>query len=177
MQLKSKSKLAMCTVMAASLMMLGMPAEARPDRAKGGAKSSVNRSAGKNVKAPKVERSRNKVVSGNNVGNKTNINNSKKNINIDNSRDVDINVDGNGRHHGGWGYDNDYHPIATAVGVTAAVAVTAAVIGAIVTPNQLPSNCVQVYRGNTSYMQCGSTWYQPQYQGSNVTYVVINQPY
>lgn len=25
-------------------------------------------------------------------------------------------------------------------------------------------------------MQCGSTWYQPQYQGSNVTYVVVNQP-
>jgi hypothetical protein len=54
--------------------------------------------------------------------------------------------------------------------------VTAAVVGAIVTPAQLPTNCVQVIRYNTSYMQCGSSWYQPQYQGSNVTYVVVNQP-
>ena len=40
----------------------------------------------------------------------------------------------------------------------------------------MPPNGVQVSRYNTIYMQCGSTWYQPQYQGSNVTYVVVNQP-
>jgi len=27
-----------------------------------------------------------------------------------------------------------------------------------------------------SYYQCGSTWYQPRYAGSQVTYVVVNPP-
>jgi hypothetical protein len=27
-----------------------------------------------------------------------------------------------------------------------------------------------------SYQQCGSSWYQPQYVGSQVTYVVVNPP-
>jgi hypothetical protein len=27
-----------------------------------------------------------------------------------------------------------------------------------------------------TYYQCGSTWYQPTYQGSEVTYVVVNAP-
>ena len=27
-----------------------------------------------------------------------------------------------------------------------------------------------------TYYQCGSTWYQPAYQGSQVTYVVVNPP-
>ena len=27
-----------------------------------------------------------------------------------------------------------------------------------------------------SYYQCGSTWYQPQYAGSDVQYVVVNAP-
>jgi hypothetical protein len=26
------------------------------------------------------------------------------------------------------------------------------------------------------YYQCGSTWYQPAYQGSQVTYAVVNPP-
>ena len=66
--------------------------------------------------------------------------------------------------------------MAAAAAVTATVAVTAAVVGAIFTPAQMPSNCVQVIQYNVAYMQCGSTWYQPQYQGSDVTYVVVNAP-
>lgn len=27
-----------------------------------------------------------------------------------------------------------------------------------------------------SYYQCGSTWYQPATQGSQVTYIVVNPP-
>jgi hypothetical protein len=49
-------------------------------------------------------------------------------------------------------------------------------VGSIFTPAQMPSSCVQVIQYNVAYMQCGSTWYQPQYQGSDVTYVVVNAP-
>jgi hypothetical protein len=111
-------------------------------------------------------------VGNNRVGNRTHINGGHNNVNIDNHRDVNIDVDGRGR----YGYDDHYHPIATAAAVTATVAVTAAVVGAIVRPAQLPTNCVQVVRVGVTYMQCGSTWYQPQYQGSDITYVVVNAP-
>jgi hypothetical protein len=84
--------------------------------------------------------------------------------NVNAERNVNVNVEG-----GGW--DNDYHPGATAAAVTAGVAVTAAVIGSRV--QTVPASCVPVnYRG-VVYQQCGSTWYQPQ--GSQ--YVVVNPPY
>ena len=31
-------------------------------------------------------------------------------------------------------------------------------------------------KNGISYSQCGSTWYQPQYYGSSVQYVVVNPP-
>jgi hypothetical protein len=30
--------------------------------------------------------------------------------------------------------------------------------------------------GNVPYQHCGNAWYQPQYAGSQVTYVVVNPP-
>jgi hypothetical protein len=33
-----------------------------------------------------------------------------------------------------------------------------------------------VVMGGYTYYQCGSTWYQPAYQGSQVTFVVVNPP-
>jgi hypothetical protein len=153
-------------------------------RAGGQARASVNRPPPPS--APRAQRintanttqranqvnAGNRVNAGNNVnsGNRTYVNNSTRNVNV--NRDVDIDVDGHGR----YGYDDNYHPIATAAAVTATVAVTAAVVGSIMTPAQMPASCVQVMRYNTMYMQCGSTWYQPQYQGSDVTYVVVNAP-
>lgn len=172
-------------------------ADARGQRAQGHARANVNRAPAPNaqraqrINAPQRTQhvnannrvntsnrvnSGNRVNAGNNVGNRTYVNNSNRNVNrnvnIDNHRDVDIDVDGHGR----YGYDDHYHPIATAAAVTATVAVTAAVVGSIFTPAQMPSECVQVIRYNVAYMQCGSTWYQPQYQGSDVTYVVVNAP-
>ena len=40
----------------------------------------------------------------------------------------------------------------------------------------LPPSCSTVMVGNVAYQQCGSTWYQPRYAGSAVTYVVVNPP-
>jgi hypothetical protein len=92
---------------------------------------------------------------------------SVNNVNVNKNTNVNVNVNNN--RGGGW--DNDYHPVATAVAVTAAVAVTSAVIGSMV--RTVPVGCVPVnYRGMI-YQQCGSTWYQPQ--GSQ--YVVIVAPY
>jgi hypothetical protein len=99
-----------------------------------------------------------------NVNSNTNKNvnvNSNRNTNVNVNRNVDIDVDVD-RHHG--------HPIATAAAVTA----TAIVVGSMV--RTLPPNCSQVMVGNVLYQQCGGYWYQPQYAGSSVTYVVVNPP-
>jgi len=80
-----------------------------------------------------------------------------------------VDVEGHRGCCGGW--DNDYHPVATAAAVTGAVAVTSAVVGSIV--RSVPPSCVPVNYGGMVYQQCDSTWYQPQ--GSQ--YVVVNPPY
>jgi hypothetical protein len=93
---------------------------------------------------------------------------SVNNVNV--NKNVNVNVDNNrGCCNNGW--DNDYHPIATAAAVTATVAVTSAIVGSIV--NAPPPGCVPVNYGGYIYQQCGSTWYQPQ----GTQYVVIAPPY
>jgi hypothetical protein len=94
---------------------------------------------------------------------------SVNNVNVDRNTNVNVNVDRGGCCNGGW--DNDYHPVATAAAVGAAVAVTSAVVGSMV--RTVPAGCVPVNYGGMIYQQCGGTWYQPQ--GSQ--YVVINPPY
>ena len=95
-------------------------------------------------------------------------NTSVNNVNV--NRNVNIDVDNRGGCcHNGW--DDDYHPIATAAAVTATVAVTSAVIGSIV--RSVPANCVPVNYGGMVYQQCGGTWYQPQ----GAQYIVVNPPY
>lgn len=164
----------------ALLVLDSAPTQAGP-HARGNARASVNRASPPHApRATRIQSGNNTLQrgvhanTGNrvNAGNRARINGGHNNINIDNHRDVDIDVDGRGR----YGYDEHYHPIATAAAVTATVAVTAAVVGAIVRPAQLPGNCLQVVQGNVAYLQCGTVWYQPQYQGSDVTYVVVNAP-
>ena len=84
--------------------------------------------------------------------------------------DRDIDVD---RHYGGWG-GCCYNPVGRAAVATAAAVTTAAVVGSMV--HSLPPSCQAVSVNGYTYQQCGSTWYQPQFQGSSVTYVVINPP-
>jgi len=94
--------------------------------------------------------------------------NTNRNVNVNSNRNVNVNVD---NHGGCCGWDNDYHPVATAAAVTATVAVTSAVVGSMV--RSVPPNCAPVNYGGMVYQQCGGTWYQPQ--GSQ--YVVVNPPY
>lgn len=180
------------SMLAVSLVSLSAAPEvdARNMRGGGGgsARASVNRAPAPNAQRaqrinPPAPAYNNRPNAGNrtdnrntintgNRGNNTYVNNSTHNVNVDNHRDVNIDVDGRGR----YGYDDHYHPIATAAAVTATVAVTSAVIGAMLTPTQVPVDCVHVVRDNIAYMQCGNTWLQPQYQGNDVVYVVVNAP-
>ncbi|MBM3116610.1 hypothetical protein [Jeongeupia naejangsanensis] len=120
-----------------------------------------------------VDRGGNRNLNNNrnvNVNNNRNVNvNSNRNVNV--NRDVHVDVD---HHGGGWYDDDDYHPIATAAAVTATVAVTSAVIGSIT--RTLPPSCAPYAYAGVTYQQCGNTWYQPQYSGTTVQYVVVNPP-
>jgi hypothetical protein len=105
-----------------------------------------------------------------NVNRNSNVNvNRNSNVNVNRNSNVNVNKNVNVDVH----HDN-YHPVATAAAVTAAVVVTSAVVGSVV--YSVPPSCVPVRMGNVTYQQCGSTWYQPQYAGSTVQYVVINPP-
>ena len=106
----------------------------------------------------------------NNVRN-TSVNNvnAERNVNVNAERNVNVNVEGHGGCCGGW--DNDYHPVATAAAVGTAVAVTSAVVGSMV--RSVPPGCVPVNYGGMVYQQCGGTWYAPQ--GSQ--FIVVGPPY
>ena len=90
------------------------------------------------------------------------------NVNIGN--DVNIDVD-NGWDNNGW----DYHPVARGVAFGTAAAVTSAVVGSMI--YSLPPSCANRLYGGVTYSYCNGVWYQPQYAGSSVTYIVVNPPY
>ncbi|SPS00166.1 hypothetical protein [Cupriavidus taiwanensis] len=145
-------------------------AEARP--AGGGGHMAGGRGGG-NVGAHagggrQINNNRADVRTNNVRSNSVNSVNANRNVNINSNRNVNVNVD---THGGCCGWDNDYHPVATAAAVTATVAVTSAVVGSMV--RSVPPNCAPVNYGGMVYQQCGGTWYQPQ--GSQ--YVVVNPPY
>jgi len=144
-----------------------------------GARTSVNRSFGGvsvDRSAGSVDRSFsstdvNRNVSSANVNrNVSNVNVNRNVTNVNVNRDVDV----DGGRYGGWGDACCYHPAATAAAVTAAAVTTAAVVGSTV--HTLPPACAAVSVAGIAYQQCGSTWYQPQFAGTTVNYVVVNPP-
>jgi hypothetical protein len=150
-----------------ALVALAGLALSAPAEANGGRKGGGGQHAGGGAKAqaaPRVNNSKADARS-NNVRN-TSVNN----VNVSKNTNVNVNVDSRGGCcNNGW--DNDYHPVATAAAVTATVAVTSAIIGSIV--NVPPAGCVPVNYGGYVYQQCGTTWYQPQ----GAQYIVVNPPY
>lgn len=159
-QAVSRLKLAQLAVLVVAGLALAPVADAADKRGGGGGA----RAGGGAKQKPQVNNSR-KDVRTNNVRN-TSVNNVNNSVNV--NKNVNVNVDSRG---GCCGWDNDYHPVATAAAVTATVAVTSAIVGSIV--NAPPPGCVPVNYGGIIYQQCGSTWYQPQ----GTQYVVINPPY
>jgi hypothetical protein len=133
----------------------------------GGARAAPSRS---NVQGNGAQR--------NNVQNNAQRNNVQRNggnnrvntgdVNIGNgNRNTNINIDND--HGGDW--NDNYHPIARGVAFGTAAAVTAAAVGSMM--YTLPPAC-SPYR--TSYYYCGGVYYEPQYQGDKVVYVVVPQP-
>ena len=139
----------------ATVVLTALPGPALAGRdVKNNTRTSVNKNSNTN-RNTNVNRNTNT-----NVNRNTNVN-VDRDVNVHTHRDVDIDVD----------VDRGWNPVAT----VAAVAVTAAVVGSIV--NTLPpSGCYPVQIGPTLYQQCGSYWYQPQYYGTTVQYVVVNPP-
>ncbi len=68
----------------------------------------------------------------------------------------------------------NYRPVARRTAVGAAAVGTAVAVGTVV--RSVPPSCTSVVVGNVAYQQCGKTYYQPRYTGSQVTYVVVNPP-
>lgn len=109
-------------------------------------------------------------------------NNGNRNTNVNNNTNVNRNTNVNIDSDDDWdGFDNDWdddwdnddhHPVAAAM----AIGATAAVIGSIVNQPPANQNCVPVGVNGVTYQQCGSTWYQPQYAGEQVQYVVVAPP-
>ena len=134
-------------------LFVALAQEAMADRqARGNTRTSINHGGNANV-------NRNA-----NANRNTNIN-ANRNVNVNTNRHVDIDVDN----------DRFGHPVAAAAVTTAAVATTAAAIGSMT--RTLPGGCVPVTAATgVVYQRCGSVYYEPQYQGSSVQYVVVQQP-
>ena len=119
---------------------------------RGGARTNVNRNV--------------------NVNQNVNVNrNVHRDVDVHRDRDVDVHVHG-GYH--GCCYHSVGTAVATAAAVTATAVVTAAVVGSIV--HTVPPSCTAVVVNGITYQQCGSAWYQPQYSGTTVQYIVVNPP-
>jgi hypothetical protein len=64
--------------------------------------------------------------------------------------------------------------VGAGLAIGAAAAVTAAVIGSTV--YALPYGCSTAYYAPYTYNHCGDTWYQPQFEGTETTYIVVEPP-
>ncbi len=119
-----------------------------------------------------------------NVGNRGNIvasnpsrvgNVNRANINRPiNVSDVDV----NGGRVNDWDDHWDgccYNPWgAAAAGALVGSAITAAAVGSTV--YTLPADCVTTVVNGIAYSRCGDTWYQPQFEGTTTSYVVVSPP-
>jgi hypothetical protein len=101
------------------------------------------------------------------------------NVNFNGNRNTNINrntnVNVNNNINGGCCYNRNWdHPVAAAAVVGATVAATAAAVGSVA--YSIPPTCGTAFVNDVSYYQCGSTWYQPQYVGTDLQYEVVDPP-
>jgi hypothetical protein len=139
-----------------------------------GARSSVSRGGGASVNRSAGSANRNfNNVNANRDVNNVNVNRNVNNVNVNRNVNVDRDVDIDHRY-GGWGDGCCYNGVGRAAAVTAAAVTTAAVVGSIV--HSIPPSCSAIDIDGITYQQCGSTWYQPQFAGTTVNYIVVNPP-
>ena len=158
------SKSLVAQLAAVALMSLALAPTAEAARDGGGRGGGGGGQARASAGTSHVDNSRADARTNNVRSTSVNNVNTNRNTNVNASRNVNVNVNNNG-------WDNDYHPVAGAMAVGAAVAVTSAIIGSTVAT--VPPGCGPVNYGGMVYQQCGGTWYQPQ--GSQ--FIVVNPPY
>jgi len=90
--------------------------------------------------------------------------NRNKNVN----RNVNVNVNHNNRYYGRRGYYGGRPLVAFSTGL---------VIGSMITAASMPTSCVTTYANGVTYRRCGNSYYQPFYEGTSVSYRVVNSPY
>jgi hypothetical protein len=159
---------------ATALFAAGVATTAGAFQVRGGAQTSVNNANREAAREANVQtRQTNRTARAGdrqNTMQQASTNRTNAATNISNNR---ANVANNyNDNHNNWYND---HPVATAAAVTTAVVGTAAVVGSIV--HSLPPSCSAMTINGVTYQQCGSTYYQPQYAGTTVQYVVVNPPH
>jgi len=158
------------TIAFASFLLIAtctMPDQAQARGTEGRTRTSIqnNRS---NISSMDVKRNRD-------INRNTNVNaNINRNINVNRN----VNVQSNRRYYDGrhyYDYDNHHHH--HDVGRALAIgALTGLVVGTVIAAASMSPSCGTVYVNGYPYRQCGNTWYQPQYVGSQVNYIVVNPP-
>jgi len=73
-----------------------------------------------------------------------------------------------------YGFSNHPTDADASVAEPSAVVASSPEVGSVV--SILPDGCVTTVVNGRVYRQCGSVWYQRQYTGSDVTYVVVRAP-
>jgi hypothetical protein len=73
-----------------------------------------------------------------------------------------------------YGFSNHSTDADASVAEPSEVVASSPEVGSVV--SILPDGCVTTVVNGRVYRQCGSVWYQRQYAGSDVTYVVVRAP-
>ena len=140
-------------------------------------RTNVNQSAGttsRGANAQSASANRGANAQSANANRNTNVN-ANRNVNVNNNTNVNVNRNVNVDVDNNWDNDGwDHHPVAAGVAFGTAAAITAAAIGSVA--YTLPPGCSTMVVNGIAYQQCSGTWYQPQYAGSQVTYVVMPGP-
>jgi len=110
--------------------------------------------------------------------NRANINNAnvnRANINNANVNNINVNNGYGGNYRLDYDVDNGWHhPVAAGAAFGVAAAVTSAAIGSVV--YTLPPSCTTTVVNGVSYSNCGGVWYEPQFSGTSVEYIVVTAP-
>ena len=127
-------------------------------RGGGGARRSSGARRGGSTRNRSTNRNRNKNV------------NRNRNVNRNVNKNVNVNhrYYGGGYRHGGYGYYRGAPILAFATGMA---------IGSIIAASTMPSSCVTVVTAGVSYRRCGSSYYQPFYEGDTLVYRSVVSPY
>ena len=105
--------------------------------------------------------------------------NVNRDLNRDINRDVNRNANRDINHDNDWDWDDHYDGCCYNGWGLGAAAITGAAIGAAAvgsTYYALPPDCVVTVVNGITYNNCGGTWYEPQFNGTSTTYIVVDPP-